>query len=63
MDEKWNFMCRDWLVVESGDGRMEKVLYVVNINEMVNYRYLFLFYSVDGFYDEYLWILVVVKLF
>lgn len=60
-DEKWNFMCRDWLAVESGDGRTEKVLYVANINEMANYRYLFLSHSADGLYDEHLWISVAAK--
>lgn len=55
-------MCGEWLVVEIDDGQMEKVIYVVNIGDMVNYKYLFLLNSVDGFYDEYFWILVVVKL-
>lgn len=60
-DEKWTFMCRDWLAVESGDGRTEKVMYVANITEMANYRYLFLSHSADGLYDEHLWISVAAK--
>lgn len=60
-DEKWNFMCGDWLAVESGDGRTEKVIYVANITEMTNYKYLFLSHSANGLYDEHLWISVAAK--
>lgn len=60
-DEKWNFMCGEWLAVESDDGKTEKVIYVANINEIANYKHLFLSNSADGLYDEHLWISVAAK--
>ena len=60
-DERWNFMCGEWLAVESDDGQTEKVIYVANIGEMANYKHLFLSNSADGLYDEHLWISVAAK--
>ncbi|KAJ7381777.1 hypothetical protein OS493_039070 [Desmophyllum pertusum] len=60
-DERWNFMCGEWLAVESDDGKTDKVIYVANISEMSNYKYLFLSNSADGLYDEHLWISVAAK--
>lgn len=60
-DERWNFMCGEWLAVESDDGQTEKVIYVANIGDMANYKHLFLSNSADGLYDEHLWISVAAK--
>ena len=60
-DEKWSFMCGEWLAVESDDGKTEKVIYVANIGEMSNYKHLFLSNSANGIYDEHLWISVAAK--
>ena len=60
-DEKWNFMCGEWLAVESDDGQTEKVIYVANIGEMADYKHLFLSNSANGLYDEHLWISVAAK--
>lgn len=60
-DEKWNFMCGEWLAVESDNGKTEKVIYVSNIDEIANYKHLFLSNSADGLYDEHLWISVAAK--
>lgn len=62
ISEELKFICNEWLVVESDFGRIDKVMYVVGIDEMINYKNLFLLNSLDGFYDGYFWILVVVKL-
>ena len=60
-NEKWNFMCQEWLAVESKDGRTDKVIYVACIDEITNYKHLFLSNSTDGLYDEHLWISVAAK--
>ena len=60
-NEIWNFMCQDWLAVESKDGRTDKVIYVAPIDEITNYKHLFLSNSADGLYDEHLWISVAAK--
>ena len=60
-DEKWSFMCKDWLAVESKEGKTDKVLYVAGIDEITNYKHLFLSNSADGLYDEHLWISVAAK--
>ena len=60
-DEKWNFMCGEWLAVEREDGRIDKVIYVAGIEEITNYKNLFLSNSADGLYDEHIWISVVAK--
>ena len=61
-DEKWNFLCLDWLAVESMDGRTDKVLYVAHDKEMANYKHLFLSNGMDGLYDGHLWISAVAKI-
>lgn len=60
-NEKWNFMCQEWLAVENKDGRTDKVIYVARIDEITNYKHLFLSNSADGLYDEHLWISVAAK--
>ena len=60
-NEKWNFMCQEWLAVESKAGRTDKVIYVARIDEIANYKHLFLSNSTDGLYDEHLWISVAAK--
>ena len=60
-NEIWNFMCQDWLAVESKGGRTDKVIYVAPIDELTNYKHLFLSNSADGLYDEHLWISVAAK--
>ena len=54
-------MCREWLGVERKDGRTDKVIYVARIDEITNYKHLFLSNSADGLYDEHLWISVAAK--
>ena len=60
-NERWSFMCGEWLAVESNDGKTEKVIYVANIGELSNYKHLFLSNSSNGLYDEHLWISVAAK--
>lgn len=59
--ETWNFMCGEWLAVESEDGKTDKVIYVAGIEEITNYKHLFLSNSANGLYDEHLWISVAAK--
>lgn len=60
-NEKWNFICGEWLAVESGEGKTDKVLYVADPDEMTNYKSLFLSKSADGLFDEHIWISVAAK--
>lgn len=60
-DEKWYFVCNDWLAVDKGDGQVQKVIDTASKAELVSFKNMFTARTSKNLGDGHLWISVVTR--
>ena len=60
-DQKWWFVCDDWLAVDEGDGKVEKVLYPASNKELTKFNVLFTSEVRKNLTDGHIWFSVVTR--
>ncbi|XP_078670979.1 polycystin-1-like protein 2 [Branchiostoma floridae x Branchiostoma belcheri] len=57
--DKHTFLCKSWLAVEEGDGKVDRVLYKASYDDLVRFGRLFSTKTSKDFRDEHLWFSVI----
>ncbi|XP_019641849.1 PREDICTED: polycystic kidney disease protein 1-like 2 [Branchiostoma belcheri] len=58
-DDRHTFVCKSWLAVEEGDGKVDRVLYKASYDDLVRFGRLFSNKTSKDFRDEHLWFSVI----
>ncbi|XP_078665528.1 uncharacterized protein LOC144907954 [Branchiostoma floridae x Branchiostoma belcheri] len=58
-DDKHTFLCKSWLAVEEGDGKVDRVLYKASYDDLIRFGRLFSTKTSKDFRDEHLWFSVI----
>ncbi|EDO40050.1 predicted protein, partial [Nematostella vectensis] len=60
-DQRWWFVCDDWLAVDEGDGKIDRVIYPATKNELTKFNVLFATEVRKNLTDGHLWFSVVTR--
>ena len=60
-DQRWWFVCDDWLAVEEGDGKIEKTLFPASKKELTKFNVLFTSEVRKNLTDGHIWFSVVAR--
>ena len=60
-EEKQQFVCEQWLAVESEDGKVDRVLQLADDQKLNQYKNLFMNKAANDLFDGHLWISVLAK--
>lgn len=60
-EEKLQFVCEQWLAVESEDGKVDRVLQLADDEKLSQYKNLFIDKASNDLFDGHLWISVLAK--
>ncbi|KAK2546861.1 Polycystic kidney disease protein 1-like 2, partial [Acropora cervicornis] len=60
-DQRWWFVCDDWLAVDESDGKIERTLYPASKEELTKFNVLFTSEIRKNLTDDHLWFSVVAR--
>ena len=60
-DQRWWFVCDDWLAVDESDGKIERILYPASKNELTKFNVLFASEVRKNLTDGHIWFSVVAR--
>ena len=60
-DERWWFVCDDWLAVDESDGKVERILYPASKKELTKFNVLFASEVRKNLTDGHIWFSVVAR--
>ncbi|CAH1259008.1 PKDREJ [Branchiostoma lanceolatum] len=58
-DAKHTFLCKSWLAVEEGDGKVDRVLHEATYDDLIRFGRLFSTKTSKNFRDDHLWFSVI----
>ena len=60
-DQRWWFVCDDWLAVDEGDGKIERILYPASKKDLTKFNVLFTSEVRKNLTDGHIWFSVVAR--
>ena len=55
-DQRWWFVCDDWLPVDEGDGEIERILYPASKKDLTKFNVLFTSEVRKNLTDGHIWL-------